>query len=127
VSPRSRPQHVALGALSLILVASSALAVTALGTAPASRADVVAYLVNVTARPGYNFPDADAAVNYGHGLCDKVAGGQPYGALMSDVKRNSKRLTSSRRPTLISQAVNELCPKQIWQLRQSAGRYRPGG
>jgi hypothetical protein len=127
VSPWRRPQHVALGGLSLILVASSAFAVTALGTAPASRADVVAYLVNVTARPGYNFPDADAAVNYGHGLCDKVAGGQPYGALMTDVKRDFQTSDEFQASYLINQAVNELCPKQIWQLRQSAGRYRPGG
>jgi hypothetical protein len=26
---------------------------------------------------------------------------------------------------LISQAVNELCPAQIWQLRNSAAHYRP--
>lgn len=31
---------------------------------PHARADVVAYLVNVTVRPGYNFANADAALSY---------------------------------------------------------------
>jgi len=44
--------------------------------APAVRADVVAYLVNVTVRPGYDFPNASAAVSYGYGVCDKVSGGE---------------------------------------------------
>lgn len=37
----------------------------------ARRADNVAYLVNVTVRPGYNIPNADAALAYGYGICDK--------------------------------------------------------
>ena len=34
-----------------------------------AHADTVGYLVNVTTRPGYNFPNADAAVAYGGGIC----------------------------------------------------------
>ncbi len=50
-------------------------AVFGLGTpvTPQARADGVAYLVNVAVRPGYNFPNADAALAYGHGMCEKVA------------------------------------------------------
>ena len=33
----------------------------AVAPVPAARADAVAYLVNVTMRPGYNFTGADAA------------------------------------------------------------------
>jgi hypothetical protein len=36
------------------------------------RADVVAYLINVTVRPGYNFANADVALSYGHGICDRL-------------------------------------------------------
>jgi hypothetical protein len=32
-----------------------------------AQVDAVAYHVNVTVRPGYNFPNADAALGYGHG------------------------------------------------------------
>jgi len=54
--------------------------------APAGHADVVAYLVNVTVRPGYNFANADAAVAYGQAICDKVAGGRSYPQITGDVK-----------------------------------------
>ena len=37
-------------------------AAAALAPAPIAHADVVAYLVNVHVRPGYNFPNADAAL-----------------------------------------------------------------
>lgn len=53
---------------------------------PHARADVVAYLVNVTVRPGYNFANADAALSYGHGLCEKVSRGRPYAQIIADVK-----------------------------------------
>jgi hypothetical protein len=39
--------------------------VMAFSLAPCVNADVVAYLVNVHARPGYNFPNAEAAIGYG--------------------------------------------------------------
>ena len=39
---------------------------SAMAWAPTANADVVAYLVNVHVRPGYNFPNADAAIGYGN-------------------------------------------------------------
>ena len=97
-----------------------------LGTtmAPLARADAVAYLVNVTVRPGYNFPNADAALAYGHGICDKVAAARTYAQLIADVKADFSTTDEYQAAYLINQAVNELCPALIWQLRNSAANYR---
>lgn len=93
--------------------------------APRARADVVAYLVNVTVRPGYNFANADAALNYGYGICDKVSGGRTYAQVMDDVRADFTTSDDFQASYLIGQAVNELCPALIWQLRNSAAHYRP--
>jgi hypothetical protein len=99
----------------------------ALMTASASHADAVAYLVNVTVRPGYNFVNAEAALAYGHTICDKVAGGRGYPQIMGDVKSDFSTSDEFQASYLITQAVNELCPAQIWALRNSAAGYRPPG
>lgn len=92
--------------------------------APVSHADATAYLIGVTVRPGYNFPNADAALGYGYGICDKVAAGQPFGQVMGDVRGDFGTDDDYQASYLISQAVNELCPAQIWQLRKSAAHYQ---
>ncbi len=92
---------------------------------PRARADVTAYLVNVTVRPGYNFANADAALGYGHGLCDKVSQGRTYAQVMGDIKADFNTADEYQASYLLSQAVNELCPALIWQLRKSAANYRP--
>lgn len=92
--------------------------------APA-RADQVAYLVNVTVRPGYNFANANDALAYGHGICEKIASGTPYGQIMSEVKTDFATTDEYQASYLVTQAANELCPAQIWQLRNSAAGYRP--
>jgi hypothetical protein len=99
--------------------------IATLASAPRVRADVVAYLVNVTVRPGYNFANADAALGYGHGICDKVSQGRSYAQVMGDVKVDFNTSDEYQASYLISQAVNELCPALIWQLRNSAAGYRP--
>ena len=99
--------------------------IATLASAPGVRADVVAYLVNVTVRPGYNFANADAALSYGHGICDKVSQGRSYAQVMGDVKADFNTSDEYQASYLISQAVNELCPALIWQLRNSAAGYRP--
>jgi hypothetical protein len=96
-----------------------------LALAPYARADVVAYLVNVHVRPGYNFPNADAALGYGYSICDKVSAGRAYAQLMGEVKADFATSDEYQASYLIDQAVNELCPAQIWQLRNSAAHYRP--
>ena len=108
------------GILAGAVAAAAAGAVT---VAPAAQADVVAYLVNVTVRPGYNFPGPDAAISYGQSICDRVAGLMPYGQLVEQVKADFNTADNYQGAYLINQAVNELCPAQIWQLRQSAGGY----
>ena len=109
-----------------VVMACAALAGAAtLTLAPCARADEVAYLVNVHVRPGYNFPNADAALGYGYGICEKVAGGRTYAQVMDEVKADFATSDEYQASYLISQAVNELCPAQIWQLRNSAANYRP--
>src|SRR5882724_4069512 len=103
-------------------------AVLAAGTAvvafaPPANADVVAYLVNVTVRPGYNFPNADAAIGYGNSICDRVAAKMSYAQLIDQVQADFNTSDNYQGAYLINQAVNELCPAQIWQLRQSAAGY----
>jgi Protein of unknown function (DUF732) len=90
-----------------------------------ARADAVAYLVNVTVRPGYGFANADQALAYGYGICDKVAAGSGYPLIMSDVKADFGTSDEFQASYPIGQAVNELCPQLIWQLRNSAAHYRP--
>jgi hypothetical protein len=90
---------------------------------PAASADAVAYLVNVTVRPGYNFANADQALAYGHGVCDKVAQGRPYAQLIADIKNDFNTSDGYQASYLITQSANELCPAQIWQLRNSAAGY----
>jgi hypothetical protein len=106
-------------------LALSAAALGAVVAAPYCHADAVAYLVNVTVRPGYNFANADAALAYGHGICDKVQQGRPYAQLVGDVLADFNTSDEYQASYLITQSVNELCPASIWQLRNSAVHYRP--
>jgi hypothetical protein len=114
--------------LATLFACAAALGVATLGLAPGARADVVAYLVNVHMRPGYNFPNAQAALDYGYGICDKVAAGRGFPQVMDDVRADFNTSDDYQASYLISQAVNELCPALIWQLRNSAAHYQsPSG
>lgn len=109
---------------------TAALAVAGMGIAmltasPAAHADAVAYLVNVTVRPGYNFPNAEAALSYGRGICDRVGSGSPYTDTLAAIKVDFSTNDDYQAAYLINQAVNELCPAMIWQLRQAAAQYTP--
>lgn len=88
-------------------------------------ADAVAYLLNVTVRPGYNFANADQALAYGHGICDKIARGDGYASIARDVMLDFNTSDEYQATYLISQAAQELCPGLIWQLRNSAANYVP--
>src|SRR5689334_5190784 len=119
---RRRP---ALGSSAMRWLLGAVLAgATAVAFAPGANADVVAYLVNVHVRPGYNFPNADAAIGYGNSICDRVAAKMSYAQLVEQVKADFNTADYYQGAYLINQAVNELCPAQIWQLRQSAAGYR---
>jgi hypothetical protein len=93
--------------------------------AGSAHADEVAYLVNVTVRPGYNFANADAAIAYGRGICDKIAQGRGFAQIVDDAKVDFHTDDDYQGSYLIGQAANELCPNLIWQLRNSAAGYRP--
>lgn len=99
--------------------------VAALSASPSAHADAVAYLVNVTMRPGYNFPNAEAALAYGRRICDRVGGGSSYTDDLAAIKADFATNDDYQAAYLINQAVNELCPALIWQLRQSAAHYTP--
>jgi hypothetical protein len=95
------------------------------GQPPHARADVVAYLLNVTVRPGYNFANADQALAYGNGVCDKIRGGEPFAQIVNDIKTDFNTSDEFQASYLVSQSAQELCPETIWQLRQSAAHYQP--
>src|ERR1700731_2754434 len=102
--------HLAVQTLSI----TTALAAAAAGlfNAPAARADQVAYVVNVTVRPGYNFPNTDSALAYGHSICGKVAAGRTYAQIMGDVRADLATSDEFQASYLITQAANELCPEE---------------
>jgi hypothetical protein len=109
-----------------VLAATAAFSGGSLAGAPAASAyDEVAYLVNVTVRPGYNFPNAQAALAYGYGICDKISVGRPYAQLVADIKADFRTSDEYQASYLISQAAQELCPANIFQLRNSAAGYVP--
>lgn len=93
--------------------------------APCAEADELAYLVNVIVRPGYHFASADDALEYGRGVCDKVRQGRPYDAIIADLATDFATSDGYQASYLVSQAVNELCPASIWDLRNSAAHHRP--
>lgn len=107
----------------VMVALATAVGAAAVAFAPSANADVVAYLVNVHVRPGYNFPNADAAIGYGRTICDRVAGKMSYGQLVDQVTADFHTSDKYQGAYLINQAVNELCPAQIWQLRHSAAGY----
>jgi hypothetical protein len=113
---------VAARALSTLGLLVAGVLAGAVAAQPA-HADVVAYLVNVTVRPGYNFPSADAALAYGNGICAQVGQGRSYSQLVGETMSDFATTDEYQAVYLINQAANELCPEHIWQLRRSAAHY----
>ncbi|KHO22290.1 membrane protein [Mycolicibacterium setense] len=108
-----------------IPLAAALAVIGAVSFAPSGRADEVAYLVNVTVRPGYGFANAADALNYGYGICDEVASGRAFSDIVDHVKDDFRTGDEYHASYVISQSVNELCPRLIWQVRNSAANYRP--
>jgi hypothetical protein len=105
-------------------VAVSALSLVVAPPAVAVPGPEVEYVYNVVARRHFAFPDNDA-IGYGFGICDKVTRGEPYAAVMGDVKRDVLPNDEGAANYLVSYAVGILCPAQIWALRNSAAGYQP--
>jgi hypothetical protein len=115
--------------VALLVAAAAALGGLPQAMAPrasAAPAPEVEYTYDVVVRKHYNFPNNDA-VSYGYGICDKVSRGESYPQVMGDVKSDVTPNDEFSANYLVSYAVNLLCPAQIWQLRNSAGGYRPPG
>jgi hypothetical protein len=85
----------------------------------------VEFIYNITVRRQYSFANADQAINYAHGICDKVANGASYAQVMSDTKNDVRPNDEYSANYLVTNAVNIFCPAQIWQLRNSAANYVP--
>lgn len=109
----------------VVIGAAASLCVTSSISPIAARADAVAYLINVTVRPGYNFGNADMALDYGHAICGRVGAGQSYREVVIGVESDFNNPDAYQASYLITQAVNELCPSLIWQLRNSAAATNP--
>ena len=84
----------------------------------------VEYVYDVVARRHYGFPNGDALAE-GDGICDKVRRGEPYAQVMGEVKGEVTPNDEFAANYLVSYAVQLLCPELIYQLRNSAGGYRP--
>lgn len=95
----------------------------AFGAVPAAGADQLGYIVNVTMRPTYNFPNAQAALDYGYGLCGRIEAKHSYADMAQQIKTDFRTNDEFTVSYLLSQASQELCPGQIWQLRQSSAGY----
>ena len=91
----------------------------------AAPAPEVEYVYDVMVRRHYNFSNPNEAVDYGHGICDKVSRGESYAQVMGDVKNDIVPNDEFAANYRVSYAVNLLCPAQIWQLRNSAAHYQP--
>ncbi len=104
---------------------SGVMSVGGLVGAQTATADDVGYLVNIFQMRDINFPDPGAAVAYGQTICMRVEGNMSYAELINQVKTEIG-LDEFLASYLINQAAEELCPGQIWQLRQSVVGYKPG-
>lgn len=113
-----------LAALLLVFaLAMSAATLVDTSQAHAVPSPEVDYLYNVAVRRHYNFPNGDA-IGYGRGICDKVSGGRSFAQVMGDVKSDVTPNDEYAANYLVSYAVSQFCPEQIWQLRNSAAGYQ---
>ena len=74
-------------------------------------------------RPDMHWANADAALAYGYGVCDKIRGGHPYAQIAGDFKADFQTPDEYLASYIISDAAQQLCPELIWQLRNSAEGY----
>jgi hypothetical protein len=89
----------------LMVTSAVLLVLTAAAGIPRAHADSVAYLIDVTVRPGYNFANADDALAYGQQLCDKVSQDRTYADLIGDVKSDFNTSDEFQASYLIDKAV----------------------
>jgi len=105
------------------LLLGAATVTAAFGVAPVASADEIGYIINVTVRPTYNFPNAQVALDYGYGLCGRIERKDSFVDMARQIKADFNTDDELTVSYLLSQAAQELCPAQTWQLRQSAAGY----
>jgi hypothetical protein len=93
--------------------------------AQAAPAPEVEYIYDVTVRRHYSFPAGADAVAYGYRICDQIGQGSSYPHIMGDVRTDVQPDDEFAANYLVANAVNLLCPAQIWRLRNSAASYVP--
>ena len=76
-------------------------------------------------RPDLHWANADAALAYGYGICDKVRAGRPYAQSAGDFEIDFQTADEYLASYVISDAAQQLCPELIWQLRNAAQNYTP--
>jgi hypothetical protein len=76
-------------------------------------------------RPDMHWANADAALAYGYGICDKIRGGNPYAQIAGDFRADFQTADEYLASYVISDAAQQLCPELIWQLRNTAENYTP--
>jgi len=76
-------------------------------------------------RPDMHWANADAALAYGYGICDKIRGGNPYAQIAGDFTADFRTPDEYLASYVISDAAQQLCPELIWQLRNTAENYTP--
>lgn len=111
-------------ALAVIAVATAVEGLAHTPPAQAVPGPEVEYTYDVIVRRHFDFPNNDA-IGYGYGICDKVARGEPYAAVMGEVKQDVLPNDEQAANYVVSNAVGILCAAQIWQLRNSAAGYKP--
>jgi Protein of unknown function (DUF732) len=108
-----------------LIIAASLTGVVAAPQARAVPAPDIEFIYDTTVRKQYSFANTADAISYAHGICDKITGGASYGQVIGDVKNDIQPNDEYSANYLISNAVNIYCPAQLWQLRNSAGKYVP--
>lgn len=103
---------------------SGLVSVGGLAGAQTANADDLGFLVNVFQMHAFPFPNAETTLAYGQSICTRVETKMPYAELITQVK-TELQTSEFLAGYLISQAAEELCPAQIWQLRESAAGYKP--
>jgi hypothetical protein len=117
-------RRTSVGALIVATVAVGGAAGALAPQAHAKPAPEVEYMYNVEVRRHYDFPNNDA-IGYGYGICGKVGAGEGYAQVMGDVKHDVSPNDEFAANYLVAYAIDNLCPAQISQLRNSAQGYRP--
>jgi uncharacterized protein DUF732 len=115
-------------AMSFVVLVVGATFITGVPVTPRAHAvpaPEVEFIYDITVRRQYSFANATDAINYAHGICDKISNGAGYAQVMGDLKNDVRPNDEYSANYLVTNAVNIFCPAQIWQLRNSAANYVP--